>query len=410
VGADDVCVDARLDVTETGANAPSVDSLGYGRYVVQWAGLGSSYARISDAHGSREGEELVVGEVSNTWISGVAGTPTGTFSLLYRTPSSTCMWPNCNLFSCGWSNCTSYEAIEAVTYGAGGLALTSGPVTVLSTNALGKGCQNFPVVDDARTSSRILPFSDLGVGTIVSWNPTFKDKDGDGPGACDLTFQDPAFGSLLFTPLTGDLAAGASLELLPAADLKDASSFDAAVIPDGTDRFLLAWVTGDGESVLVQSFLKGGQPDALDPWTVVNGVDGETVYSVRLMASADGVFAVLWDAEGGDADGRGILARRFYPDGSPLSPTMQVMASTSPAKQCSATDPWVSGSKVTSPGMFGGSSPCPGIGVPQSTLGSRAPGTRPSRGSSGRARRVLHLRWGSVAGTGPSPWLCAHPV
>jgi hypothetical protein len=331
IGADDVCVDERLDVTGTGFNAPAVQSLGYGRYVVQWAGQGTNYARISDGYGSREGEELGAGSVSNTWTSSIAVMPAGTFSLLYGTSSSSCPWAGCGSISCGQSNCTSHETFRATTFGSGGLAQASDSVTVFNTNASGHGCEHWPVVGDARAHSRILPFSDLGMGTILSWHPTFKDKDGDDSGwggACSINSQNPPYGALRYTPITSDLAAGASVELVPTADTKSAWAFDAAVIPDGTDRFLLAWIAGDGVSVRVQSFLKDGQPDALDPWTIVDGVAGETVYNVRLMAFGDGVFAVLWDAEGADGNGSGVLARRFYPDGSPLSPALQVNLDT----------------------------------------------------------------------------------
>jgi hypothetical protein len=345
LGGDDICVDQRLDVEGYGFNPPTVASLGYGRYVVQWTGTGSNRLRRTDAHGSREGEEVILeGGSSQTWAATMAVDPSGHYTVLQHfLGEETCGCKTGQSAPCGNTQCDRSSPLQATTFLGGQQMGWSGTVVDLNYKSNSGWCNQQPKLSDNRVFANTVSFADQGKGVVMSWGPTLIDP---GVWLCGFEIQSPAFDSIVYLPLTQGLEAGAAVELVSANDTTDIPAFDTTVVPDGSDRLLLVWAAADGEAVHLRAYDQLGVGETASPVTLVTGVVGETVHGVRVVGFADSLFVVVWDVSGADGDGRGIFAQRYYPDGTPVGNTIQLTGTTQGDQRLGGMDVFSDGSYV----------------------------------------------------------------
>ena len=270
VGSQDGCVEERINVSGPGAQQPSVGSLGYGRYVTQWTGDGAAqaYLRLSDNTGSRENEEVQLAGSNDyrQWSSPIAVQSSGNFLVL------------------SWA--VQPSRIRGWLFKYDGSLMSVKDVRTFGWSGYPSFVRAIP-----------LAFSDGTFGLVDSWH------------------GDPGHLQVRFAPLASDLTPGSTTVLVPASNMKSSEQYDARVVPDGSDTFLVSWVGSDGSKVYVQRFTRTGQKDMVEDVLVVQ-TNGQQVFATRIAAFVTGQFIVFWEVDGADGSGRGIFGQRFYPDGT----------------------------------------------------------------------------------------------
>ncbi|MGB0590428.1 MAG: hypothetical protein ACPGU1_12200 [Myxococcota bacterium] len=382
-GSGDACREERLSVALSGASKPDVADLGYGRYVVQYAGSEDEvggrvydYIRLNDPYGSREDEEHdVAGDVlmnSNQTVTQfttpTAVAPNGSFL--------TTSWTG-NGCSCSGLNGCSCEAGELVVRAfdylgdqiAENLTLESHLLQVDGSPAEGNMAMTESDLDT-------LAFADGSWGIFKL--QTFASS---GVGAVSGTANE----GLTYTPLSHTLVSGTPVELIERAEFSQKRLFDVVTIPNTTD-FFVVWVHAlyklgqpRWDQLYIQRFSTLGialttpaliyentTPDAhktealearyidatgevLIVWDDLHPSVSEGLRRVRWLWSSlegemvgtstyaaydeglgnqrladvdvfsDGGFVVTWDDDAGDVDGFSAKARVFEVDGSPTS-------------------------------------------------------------------------------------------
>lgn len=90
----------------------------------------------------------------------------------------------------------------------------------------------------------------------------------------------------------------------------------AAKVPDGTDAFMVVWVSSDRKTIYAQRFSALGAAEFADPIAVATTTSTFDATAVGPMAN--GRFVVAWQGAGLDGAGQGIMARRFDESGNAL--------------------------------------------------------------------------------------------
>lgn len=306
-GQDNACVEERINVAGPGARRPQMGSLGYGRYVTQWvgAGEGQNYMRLSDGTGSRENEEVKLsGNQGSQWSTRIAVQESGDFVVMkWEGPSSG------NWQSCAGGSFVGY--LYAVKYRYDGYKQTEKLVRSFT------GVKDYCCLTTSATiaSLRAIPLS-FSDGTFAQLDSVHWNLSGCGVSG------NPTHLDVRFAPMASDLSPGSTTVLLPASKVGGADRWDASVVPDGSDNFLLAWVDASKAKVYVQRFLKTGQPDTPQEFLVHDA--GKEIFQVRVLGFKDSKFIVVFDVADLDGSGRGIYAQRFYPDGTKLGQLFKV--------------------------------------------------------------------------------------
>ncbi|MDP6945440.1 MAG: hypothetical protein QF464_14930, partial [Myxococcota bacterium] len=256
-GNGNACQEELLSVAVGGSSRPSVTNLGYGRYVVEWAGDPSynasgyvyDYIRMSDPYGSREDEELNVrGDVppfhpSQFWTQFT--TPTGvTSSWDFLTLSWTATGCGCDQI---FEDCVCLGGnLVARSYDYQGTPLHTNLAVEERTLELYASVSPGYVTGSSEVIANdtdTLAFSD------GSWG-LFKIDTIETTGPNPVV--SPPLARIVYTPLSSELVAGDSKELLDAYGVQFAANgdlvmsvhhqFDVVGLP-GTTDFLLFWIT-----------------------------------------------------------------------------------------------------------------------------------------------------------------------
>ncbi len=297
LGGSNACVEARLNTNGPGQRRPAIGSLGYGRYVTQWQGTdggldqiagGQNYLRLSDAFGSRENEEVRLTSLDTYQpepSTPIAVQATGDFVVLTR---------------------------EGAPYGVG------------STTTISIAASKFRYDGTLLAKRSVRDMTNYHYGFFLGARPlafsdgTFGVLDTDkhewaGVGA--------TAGAIRYAPLAADLSPGSDTELV-AADANVFDSFQATVVPDGSDTFLLAWID-PANKVYVQRFRKNGATSMSAPVLVADaGASSKTVYEVRVLGFSDSSFLVLWDvSKNTDGTDRDLYGQRYDASGNKLGGT-----------------------------------------------------------------------------------------
>ena len=381
-GSGDACREEALSVALSGSSKPDVADLGYGRYVVQYAGSSDEvagkvydYIRLNDAYGSREDEEL---EIAGEVMANADQTLTQ-----FTTP--TAVAPNGNFLTTSWTG----NGCSCVS--EGGCSCETGELVVRSFDYLGEQiAENLALdallfqVEGSGTQEGQTEMTQLDISTVA-----FADG---GWGIFKIrTMESSASGSIvnthntgvLYTPLTANLMPGTPVEILNRLELSHKRLFDIVPLPE-SDEFLLVWVHAlyklglpRWDQLYMQRFSSLGvaltdpkliyenkDPDAHDTramearyidatgevlivwddqrlasgprrvrwlWSTLTGEmigdDTHAAFDAGLgdqrLADvdifSDGGFVITWDDDAGDVDGYSAKARVFEVDGSPTS-------------------------------------------------------------------------------------------
>jgi len=299
IGSQDGCVEERINTSGPGVRRPSIGSLGYGRYVTQWEGdqNAQAYLRLSDNTGSRENEEVTLTSSGDglQWSSPIAVQSTGNFLAL--------SWEGASSGSC--SMCGGYCNAFSGNLRGTLLKYDGSLIRSVAIRKLVGSC--YTSCGSCWTEIFILraiplAFSDGTFGLVDSWQTSSNSGS-------------PSPLSIRFAPLASDLTPGSTTELVPASNMKASDRYDARVVPDGLDTFLLSWVGAGGTKVYVQRFTKTGQKDMVENVLVADAGSNE-VFATRIAAFSTSQFIVFWDVNNQDGSGRGIYGQRFYADGT----------------------------------------------------------------------------------------------
>jgi hypothetical protein len=240
-GSGDACHEELLSVALSGASKPDVADLGYGRYVVQYAGSADEvggkvydYIRLNDSYGSREDEEH---DVAGDVLSGPNQTLTQ-----FTTP--TAVAPNGSFLTTSWTgNGCSCE-------GTGGCTCLTGDLVVRTFDYLGDQIaenlsletHHFEVQGDNTLHSGEVSMTQNDLDTIAfpdgSWG-LFKISSLTSSGTA--TVSTTINGGVTYTPLSQTLIPGTPVELLELAEFSYKRLFDIVTLPDTTE-FLVVWV------------------------------------------------------------------------------------------------------------------------------------------------------------------------
>ncbi|PKN54518.1 MAG: hypothetical protein CVU56_26105 [Deltaproteobacteria bacterium HGW-Deltaproteobacteria-14] len=149
------------------------------------------------------------------------------------------------------------------------------------------------------------------------------------PRAALVGFSDGGFGAfgaytsyggykrdLVYTYVGADLMAEPAVSLVPSADLFDTALWDAAAVLDGSDHVALVWVASDHRTVRMQRFTRAGTTEDAAPVDVV--VAPQDVTRVRVVGTRAGRVVVLWESNGLDGSGYGVMAQRYDDGGAAL--------------------------------------------------------------------------------------------
>ena len=311
IGVTDVCVAEKISVQHKGHRQPALVSLGSGRYVTQWFGTGGygtqeNRLRLSDAFGSRENEEVTLAPIKTgrQFETALASTATGNFLALHWGGINACVAVNCN-------PCAAQGSFTGHLYQWDGKLLHQKALMEYDL-VTGTDCAAELEVSDARAVP--LAFKDGTFGLLDAYDVTGNLALGDG--------DRPSL-EIRYTQAASDLTSGTSVVLVAGTDVWMASGFDATPVPDGSDRFLLAWIDATGRQVKVQRLTKQGTAE-MPAWTAVQVPEPEVIQKIRLRARSDGGFVVVYDTVA-DAGGlRFVRGRRFDAGGTPLGETFGV--------------------------------------------------------------------------------------
>ncbi len=305
---------------------PSLSPQGNGNVLLEWSAAawngggyaGADWARTVSARGGLLNEEATwapppsaVGQACAgaydrvfEWLDAVSANPAdGSYLALGFTGQAGCNTAVTMCYGGGCSGCTFTGALTVQRRSAEGVQLAS--KNVVSWNASSAICGAW--VNNVRGS--FLTFSD---GSTKLVEALFVSS-----------FMQPITPDVKLIPLAADLTPGTAVSLVPAAKLKH--GFSARVIPDGTDRFLVAWVAPDN-SVRLQRFLKAGMADGAEMTIVAASANAAS--NVVVVPFGDGTSAVLWDIAAVDGNGMGVYGQWVDAAGTALSATFRVNANT----------------------------------------------------------------------------------
>ncbi len=246
-GGFEACVEERISTTSGAGLRPQVAGVGFGRYVTAWTAAGSGGLRVrwTGNDGGREREERGVsrGGTGLHWETRIAVDAFGNAMVPQRDGSQ----------------------VLLTLFDREGSMLHQGRVPIVATNRGVAPGENDPGQLIA------LAFSDGSFGLIVDWGPS------GGP-------MQPAYHRL-----SSELVASPHVVL----DLGEYHwmAFDAAVIPDGSDRFWAAWggYSGDNGTYL-RRFRADGTPDM----SGVTQLAGARSRSMRIDIHGDAGVAAVW--------------------------------------------------------------------------------------------------------------------
>jgi hypothetical protein len=91
--------------------------------------------------------------------------------------------------------------------------------------------------------------------------------------------------------------------------------WDAKVVPDGTNSFMVTWLDVSAKKVFVQRFNSLGVAE-FSPVEVAS--TAQFFETTSVVALPNGRFIVAWGGTGVDASGQGVAARRYDENGTPL--------------------------------------------------------------------------------------------
>lgn len=304
VGEGSACVEERINVAGPGTKRPQMGSLGYGRYVTQWtgSGQGDNYMRLSDGNGSRENEEVkLCGDKGSQWSTKIAVQETGNFVVLKWEGASSA------------TNASFTGELWAVRYNHNGiekdkklLRKFSGSAGYNSTVSIG-ALKAIPISFSDNT------FAELD---SIKWSTSGNDIKSKNPPALEIRFA----------PMASDLSPGTTLVIVPSAKMGGADMWDASLIPNGSDTFLLTWIDSSKTKLWVKRFQKNGLEDT--PQDILVYESKNDIYQTRVIGFKDSKFLVVFDIINLDGSGRGVYAQRFYSDGTKMGNLFKVNQQT----------------------------------------------------------------------------------
>jgi hypothetical protein len=319
-GSQDACQGERIDLDQGGSVGVSVASVGFGRYLTHWVGTkdGHSGARWTDADGSREGEQLTVAN-SGSGVQGpgtaapcrtIAVTADGSALVTHvgKTYAKVPCDPNNEPVS------IPLGPIRATLFGALG-APSAGPSDLLAlhVNLQQVGWCGGLSGGITALRSQALAFSDGSLASLSSWVGIVG-----GAGATQKP-QVPPAAAINFVAATSKIVGGGATNL---ANSDKFASFDARVIPDGSDGFVLSW--SSSSAAHARLFSKTGQGLGSGPIEVATGTTDNT----RVLPFDDASYVVAYECVGVDGSGYGLCQRRIGPNGTPTGPATQVNTAT----------------------------------------------------------------------------------
>ncbi|MBL8787575.1 MAG: hypothetical protein JNJ59_21910, partial [Deltaproteobacteria bacterium] len=294
VGTQDVCVEDRLTVAAS-ASRPYLAANGSSGYVTTWYDntRSSSVLRETDADESRVESELQILPAGISRPLGAfqhAVSPSG-FIGVARADNMPTIFCNCAgnyTFGVNFKryapDMKTFDEVAIGTFGSGVQCFGS--------------CLNR--IYENRAES--IAYSDDAFGTLHA----YQFYVGNGLNKAALEYR-----------LVGsNLATTPAVTLVPAANMYSMERWDAELVPDGSDQFVVAWLGVDGKSVLAQRFSREGVAQYANPITV--GTSTGILNRVAVAAMSNGRFVVAWEGLGVDAGGTGIAVQRVDEAGSLL--------------------------------------------------------------------------------------------
>ena len=303
-GSGDACREERLSVALSGSSKPDIADLGYGRYIVQYAGspdeVGGKvydYIRLNDAYGSREDEEQdVAGEVMAASNQNLAQ---------FTTPTAVAL--NGSFLTLSWTaNGCSCSGLSSCT-------CATGELVAQSFDYLGEQIAEnlqletplFKVEASSVMVEGTCEMTQSDIDTLAfpdgSWG-LFKVDTYD-YSVTGLVDFDAANQGVIYTPLSMNLVPGAPIEILERTELSLKRLFDVVALPN-TDEFLLVWVHAlyklgqpRWDQLYVQRFSSLGV--ALSSPTLIYENKYPDAHDTRAMEAryveATGELLIVWD-------------------------------------------------------------------------------------------------------------------
>jgi len=291
------CVEDRLSVAGPSAHRPTVTATPNHGYAAHWFGSGGglSFLRLTDGAGSRVAEEVKTAPSVNTnfWNEAVM-LGDGHLGVL-RLDSH----PAQLYVSCG--GCWKEGSVSAYLgrYTTDGELVDETAVWTLEWAAHSVypswGNRNAGI---GATKIQLLSFSDGSLGMIRSFTNGYR-KTG-----------------IQLRPIAANLTASDPVTLVAQDAMGAADRFDVEVPADGIDHILVAWVGADGQSVEARRFNHDGSPQ--DGSVIAVADVGADVTAVRVAGFKNGRFVVLWEADGLDGAGFGVMGQRYDDGGIPI--------------------------------------------------------------------------------------------
>ncbi len=150
---------------------------------------------------------------------------------------------------------------------------------------------------------------------------------GDGAFGMVSAYQDHTTRPITLTVLDDGLSPEPPVTL--ESDLRAPADFAATLIPDGSDRILLAWISADGRTLRARTYQRDGAPES-EAVTVATVTPGQVVVakivSVNVAAYPNGRTLVVWESVTDETPGTELAARRYDPDLGPLGDEIPVGA------------------------------------------------------------------------------------
>ncbi len=315
VGGGDACAEEQLSVGATGLVQPATVDLGFGRYAVQWwlaSGGSAQKLRYSDSFGSREGEEIDLGSLTRpaSWSARMDANAAGEHAVIDWVGATGASISNV---------CNSTQALTA--QGRGTLFdhlgerisqanLWTMTMTAKSTSSF--ACNGYARFNGHRVAA--VAFSNGLFGYVGSAIADVMNLTGS-------TTSPPGERIVLYPPVSQNSVA-ARVTLV--SESSTTGEFDARMTRNGSNRFLMAWVSETGLEVQGARFDATGAKDIASPWSLATTAAGQTISKVRVGTFVSGRFVVAWEALGVDGSGLGVFARRFDSDGTPLGDIVTV--------------------------------------------------------------------------------------
>ena len=308
-GGLDACIEERIDLKAGATAGVTVASLGFGRFATHWvgSGAGENSLRITDHDGSREEYETgspVTDAGSQAFPSDVRSGRTfvvdsggkavlASFGTSKSQQSSKSCAGNDFTFTANFGPILVH-AVEAT----GGVGPAKAVLGLKGDNWVWNSWGCYYILTQTLGWARwsLLPFPDGSIGVVGAWKQSFGTANTITGEPLGGTASTPAAFVASYALATPQLVAGPPATV---AGTAFAYRFDARVLPDATDRFVLAWTDGDGGTLVSQLFSKKGQP--LGQKLEVHVGTPEVMGYPRLAAFADGGYVVVWELKGGTA-------------------------------------------------------------------------------------------------------------